>query len=237
MSHDLGDSVAAYALNALPSEEVLIVGAAVRVDPDLQSDYDTHRRVAARLADGFPEVVPAMSPDLWGRIARSAGIQSEAPVGTPAQDTTPVWRRTGSVAFGIAAMLVVAVLAVALLSSRQSAPTQLDLAAAAATEPGAASVSLVAPDSSQAVFSAVLAADGRGYLTAESLPALPGDRTYQLWAIVDDRVISAGVLGSDPDVSQFRVEGNLVGLAVTEEIVGGVAVSENDPVAVWLAEA
>jgi hypothetical protein len=38
-------------------------------------------------------------------------------------------------------------------------------------------------------------------------------------------------------VNPFRVEGDILGLAVTEEIAGGVAVSENDPVALWLAEA
>lgn len=73
MSHDLADSVATYALDALPSDEVLIVEAAVKVDPDLRAEYQAHRRVATRLADGFPKVVPAMSPELWGRIARTAG--------------------------------------------------------------------------------------------------------------------------------------------------------------------
>ncbi len=69
------------------------------------------------------------------------------------------------------------------------------------------------------------------------MPQLAEDRTYQLWAIVDDRVISAGVMGSDPGVSPFQVVGSLAGLALTEEIAGGVVTSQEQPVALWLAEA
>ena len=240
MSHDLEDSVAAYAINALPPDEVLIVDAAVQVDPELRGEYERHRTVAARLADGFPEVVPAMSPDVWDRIARSAHLSTAPPEASPEPVVAPLvprWRRAGSLVLGVAAVLMVVVLAASLLVLRSNEPSASDLALATAGQPGAVTVSLQVPNTDETAFSAILGPDGAGFLTAESLPALSDDRTYQLWAIVDDRIISAGVLGADPDVSPFRVEGNLVGLAVTEEIVGGVAVSENDPVALWLAEA
>ena len=74
-------------------------------------------------------------------------------------------------------------------------------------------------------------------MTADSLPALADDRTYQLWVIVDDQVVSAGLLGNNPDVVQFRAEGDIVGMAISNETAGGVVVSENDPVALWLRDA
>ena len=78
--------------------------------------------------------------------------------------------------------------------------------------------------------------DGTGFLIGDALPELETDRTYQLWAIVDGRVISAGVFGNHPGVSPFQVVGDLDGLVVTEEAMGGVVSSSNPPVAVWLAE-
>ena len=48
----------------------------------------------------------------------------------------------------------------------------------------------------------VMLPDGTGYLMGQELPVLDGDRTYQLWAKVDDgtsaRMVSLGVLGRTP---------------------------------------
>ena len=74
-------------------------------------------------------------------------------------------------------------------------------------------------------------------IDGSALPTLPENRTYQLWAIVGERVISVGVMGNRPEITAFRVEGQLAGLAISEEILGGVVVSEQDPVGVWLDEA
>ena len=79
----------------------------------------------------------------------------------------------------------------------------------------------------------VLGADGVGYVYTDTLPILAADRAYQLWAINGNGVISAGIFGTD-GVAPFVVDGDLAGLAITEEIAGGVVTSENDPVAVWL---
>ncbi|MDH3307877.1 MAG: anti-sigma factor, partial [Acidimicrobiia bacterium] len=84
----------------------------------------------------------------------------------------------------------------------------------------------------------VLSSDGTGYVARHNLPALTDGRTYQLWAVIDDRVISAGVLGPDPGVVPFRVDTpDLQGFAITAETSGGVAVSSEQPVAAWLKDA
>lgn len=236
MSDEVEDSVAAHALHALPPDETLMVETAIHVDPHLQAEYEAQRRVAAKLATGFPEVVPVMSPALWNRISRSAGLQGV--VAAPVDEERAARSRWSvSLVAGVAALLIVFALSAALLSQNGTTPTLDDVAAAAAAEPGAVTVALQDPGSAETMMSAVVSVDGESYLISEGLPALSADRTYQLWVIVDDRTISAGVLGSAPTVNPFRVEGDIVGLAVTEEVAGGVAVSENDPVALWLAEA
>ena len=123
---------------------------------------------------------------------------------------------------------------VSALSAQLAAP--LDAAAASAmSDPTAQQVSLSSA-SAEANAVIVLMPDGTGYLAEHTLQPLSADRTYQLWAIVDGRVISAGVLGSDPGVVPFHIDPEgFEGFAITEEVIGGVEASENDPVVVGLA--
>jgi hypothetical protein len=65
----------------------------------------------------------------------------------------------------------------------------------------------------------------------DNLGSLPAGRTYQLWALGGAEPISAGVLGPDPQIVAFNVDPGATGLAITEEVAGGVVASENDPVA------
>lgn len=77
---------------------------------------------------------------------------------------------------------------------------------------------------------AVIDSSGTGFVFADGLPALPADRSYQLWGVSGDRVISLGVLGSDPRVVVFPAGAPLNGLAITDEVSGGVVASEQQPV-------
>ena len=96
---------------------------------------------------------------------------------------------------------------------------------------------LVNPTAGGAVADVKVTTEGEGFIEGSALPTLAENRTYQLWAIVGERVISVGIMGNRPEISAFRVEGQLAGLAISEEILGGVVVSEQDPVGVWLDEA
>jgi hypothetical protein len=111
------------------------------------------------------------------------------------------------------------------------------LAVNSADLPGSINVELVDPTAGTAVADVVVTPDGEGFIDGSALPTLPENRTYQLWAIVGERMISVGIMGNRPEISAFRVEGQLAGLAIGEEILGGVVVSEQDPVGVWLDEA
>jgi anti-sigma-K factor RskA len=72
---------------------------------------------------------------------------------------------------------------------------------------------------------------GEAYLVDSSLPTLPDDQTYQLWAVAGKMAVSVGLLGPDPGVSAFKVAADGVTvLAVTAEQAGGVVSSTKTPV-------
>ena len=79
--------------------------------------------------------------------------------------------------------------------------------------------------------------DGTGYLWSEGLPRLDQARTYQLWAVIGTERVSVGILGTSPSVVPFKVAGELVGLAITDEVAGGVVATKNQPTAVGLMTA
>ena len=240
MTHQLDDADAAHALNALPDEDTDLVETANDCDEELNSHYEAHRRIAVELVEGFSDVVPAASPDLWDRIALEAGLVTSPDPSSADATLNPApskWRRFAPIIAGIAAVLVAVSLTAGLVSTR-SEPAGLEaLALASANLPGSINAQLVDPTAGSTVADAVVTTDGDGFIDGSTLPTLAENRTYQLWAIVGERVISVGIMGIRPEITAFRVEGQLAGLAISEEILGGVVVSEQDPVGVWLDEA
>jgi anti-sigma factor RsiW len=240
MTDQLDDSVAAHALNALPEDERDLVETAIGFDEELNAHYETHRRIAAELVEGFSDVVPAASPELWDRIALEAGLATSPDPSSADATVTPTsfkWRRLTPIVAGIAAVLVAVSLTAGVLSTRSEPAGLEELAASSADLPGSMNVALVDPAAGTAVADVVVTTDGEGFIDGSALPTLAENRTYQLWAIVGERVISVGIMGNRPEISSFRVEGQLAGLAISEEILGGVVVSEQDPVGIWLDQA
>ncbi len=85
---------------------------------------------------------------------------------------------------------------------------------------------------------AIVQPDGQAWLTDVTYEPLDSSETYQLWAIQDGVVISAGVLGSAPGTVSFHIDASrLDGLVVTIETAGGVVSSGNPAAAAWLADA
>jgi len=221
----------AYALDALSLEESRRVEAALSADPTLRAAADPLLAVAAALAEGATDETDRLPAGLWGRIAAAT-----APL-RPARTASRVsaWQRWLGAA--VASTAVAAALILAFVAVRQHGRIldfeQSPLAAAAEAARDAAG-SRVVSLSGEVSAEIVLAADGTGYLLTPRAPELPAEETYQLWAIVGDRVISAGVLGPSPAVSAFHVSGEVAGFALTIETAGGVVSSEQDPVAVGL---
>jgi hypothetical protein len=105
-----------------------------------------------------------------------------------------------------------------------------EAAAAAVLNPDHVRLVLRSPDG-QALGEAVLLPDGGGYLVNDSFEPLPEGRTYQLWALGGEEPISAGLLGSDPGITVFKVGPGTVAIAVTDEDSGGSVAPGSDPLA------
>lgn len=235
------NTAAARAINALDESEARAFDEMAQQDAYLADHVDSFRRVAIELVDGLPEIVPVASPEIWDRIASETGIYSpSSETAAPALSNAVPLRRRGRNTFlaiaSVAAALIFGIAVGGVID--RSDPSMQEMALAAAADAGSTTLTMTNPAGATDITAeVVLAADGTGYVMAESLPRLNDDRTYQLWVIVDDQVISAGLLGNDPGVMQFRAEGNIVGMAISNEVAGGVVVSEVDPTTLWLQDA
>ena len=230
-----------FALNAVePAEEA-------QIEVHLAGCGVCHREVARHLevASALSTAERSAPPALWESISSTINPTGIEPVARSAVARHPwsgKWRWPPAIA---AALTLLA--GATVVQSVRLATANTDLAEALNRSIGeaAAAQSSVEPATRRVTLGSqasgsnatiVLLPDGTGYLAEHTLQPLSPDRTYQLWAIVDGKVISAGVLGQDPGVILFRIDPEgLDGFAITEETVGGVEVSGNDPVVAWLA--
>jgi anti-sigma factor RsiW len=93
----------------------------------------------------------------------------------------------------------------------------------------AADVAELRSEDGDTVVRVVLQPDGHGFLAADGLPALDDERTYQLWGVAGDTVVSLGILGAEPDLVPFESSVPLDAIAITDESAP-VVTSVNPPV-------
>lgn len=250
LSHEEAtDLLGAYALDALDPVEHRLVDAHVQTCAACAAEVAEHREVAGLLTPGWAKP-PA---GVWRRIAESIeevpppldlapviAMKPRPPAAAPAPVRGAAPRR--GIPLGIAAMVaaaavaVIGVLGVRVVDDRarvdDGASYALELqrsANAALAAPDARKVDLVSTDGYRTAEAVVLP-DGTGYLVRNNLPALSAERTYQLWAVVGSSAISVGVLGPEPKVVPFKMNGDVSALAITDEVKGGVIASKRDPV-------
>jgi anti-sigma factor RsiW len=229
--NDPEELLGAYALDAVSDEERRLVEQYLETNPRAAAELQQHREVAALIAfTGSP------APDgLWARIAGELDERAPAPGPELARVLPMAGRRRPWVARTLslaAAAAAAAIFAVVLVRATEpdSARNPIAQAIEDAREDRDSRVSaLRSPDGTLEV-EAIVDQDGHGYLVAGSLPALPPDRSYQLWGVIDDEVISLGVLGNNPENETFSADGSLTALAITEEVAGGVTSSNNPAV-------
>jgi anti-sigma factor RsiW len=240
---ELDELLAAYALDAVEPEEAAEIEQYLRENPRAREEVDRHREVAALLgASGGP------APEgLWDVIAGAIADEERPPepsgelarvLELPARRTVPA-----RVVAGITAVAAALVLVLGVALVRQQAQFDDDLqdledamadtgvvqaANAALVDESTVQVHLASPTGDEAQATLAITDDGQGFLVAPHLDPLGDDQTYQLWAITDDAVISAGVLGNDPGTRAFTA-GDADAFAITIERAGGVERSEQDP--------
>ena len=242
---ELDELLGAYALDAVDDDEREQVEAYLDRTPEARSLVAEFRETAALLAHSGTEA-PA---GLWERIARTLEEEPPRLATSPGPGVVRLESRRARLArrVAIAAAVAAAVVAVVVLSVRvvqqgnridaldREAHTGAVLAAAetASRDPNAVRTAMSSADGTVQAR-VVYLPDGDGFLVDDSLRTLPSDRTYQLWALMGDaqpaRAISAGVLGPDPGVTAFRVQGPVVAFAITDERAPGVASPSNPPV-------
>lgn len=244
------EMLGAYALDALDEDERLLVDRHLSTCASCRQEIADHREVAALLAG-----TPIPPPDrVWSAIlAEIAPVSEELGQVVPLRRTarlSPImstqWLARAAAAAAVVALSTTAIVQsdrIGDLSNQVTAQQQeiaslqtdpLQQAVSAALENPDARVANLTAEGTEATMQIVLLPDGTGYVYADTLSPLPDDATYQLWAVVNDRVVSAGVLGSNPNVVPFHLDPQgLQGLVITEEVAGGVPQSEADPVVAW----
>jgi anti-sigma-K factor RskA len=233
---DVESLLGAYALDALEPDERALVERYIAQHPRARAEVDELRETAAILA-AAPVAGTSAPPELWTRIARAVGATDGAQDELARRRGRVKWITTAVAAIATAAAIVLAVVAVSLNNDLDEARQPGDEQIAAAFEhavdvDGARQVEL---DAARGDARIVVLPDGKGYIVADGLPALDEAETYQLWAVTgegsDQHVISAGVLGADPEAASFVVNGPVSAFAITVEAAGGVPVSEKTPIA------
>jgi anti-sigma-K factor RskA len=231
---ELDELLGAYALDAVSDDERRRIDQYLAVNPRARRELQEHREVAALL--GW---TGATAPDgLWDRIESSLDEPAPRPTGELAAVLAidqPAARRRGSSRpasrwtpwiVGVAAAAVVAIVAVAAVDSGSQQP--IEAAVAAARSDRDSMVTDLARADGRLGAQAIIDQDGHGYLMGDDLPELGEDQTYQLWGVMNDDVISLGVLGNNPEVEMFSAGMPVSALVLTVERAGGV-VSNGNP--------
>jgi len=242
LSHvEVRELLGSYALDAVDGEEAAAVERHLGECRACRHEVSEHREVAAFLAAGW---VPAPE-GVWDRIASS--LEEAPPAMRPpvslgaARERRREQRRSGPVravaavavaaVVGILSLTVVKVLDTSDKVNDFASPT-VEAAADAAARQGDARRATLVSTSGQYSVDAVLLPDGTGYLTNANLPKLGAGRTYQLWAVVGSTKISVGVLGDVARALAFHAAGDVSALAITDEVAGGVVLSDRQPTVV-----
>lgn len=252
MTHDqASELLGAYALDAVDGEEQDDLEAHVATCPRCQAELDTLREVAGAIGNTVEPLPEGLWSSIVGRLPerpaegepppmpRLVTPATSSPSPTPIGGRSPRRRavRVAAAVVAVAAAVVIAALAVGLVRADNRADnvqsaqrTQSSTARAALSTPGHQLVTLTSP-SGVALARFVVVPDGRGYLLSSHLPALAGDRTYQLWGIIGHRPISLGLLGASPGQATFTMAASAAAtaLSITAEPAGG-AVAPTTPI-------
>jgi len=231
---ELDELLPLYALDALDGEEREQVGRYVARDAAARAEVESLREAASFL----PQADMRAPESVWSGIERSLDAPSPSVAApslrlvTSASDGARRGRRV--VALLAAAAIVLAMVLGVQVVRQQARIDDLDAemhrdpmeqqALAARASSGAHLFALDAMNGGGGA-EVVMLPDGTGYLMDHHLPALGGDATYQLWAQVGDatgaRMVSLGVLGSDPGISAFHLTATPTMFEVTKEPATG----------------
>ncbi|MGO9197874.1 MAG: anti-sigma factor domain-containing protein [Acidimicrobiales bacterium] len=238
MTHsDVEELLAAYALDAVDPAEALAVEAHVAECSRCRAEVARHRELASMFSSS-PEEAPA---ELWQRISGALAepdpeygaplaIAQIAPIGAGRRVPRRITLANGLLA-GVAAVAAVVVIVMAVqISHLNGQVAQMQDAIGSKGLASAVATALVEPHQEAVLSSAtgkmtaevVITPSGEAYWVHSSLPQLKAAQTYQLWALVNGKPVSIGLIGRDPSgYSAFRIGPGSAALMVTAEPAGG----------------
>jgi hypothetical protein len=217
-AEELDQLLGAFALDAVDPAERRMVDEYLRVNPMASAEVERHREVASMLAWTSMDA-PA---GLWDRIASELDDLDDVPP-APIVPLQRRPRRSGAmISWALAGAAVTALTVVAVSAFADGVTREALLQQAfddARADRDSRQASLVRDGLS---VPAVVDSDGHGYMDLTALPALPSDQTYQLWGVIDDKAISLGIFGPNPEIETFSAAGGLAALVITIEEGNGV---------------
>lgn len=199
-----------YALDAVDQYERRLVEDHLSRCSLCRNELEEHREVAALLAGEAVEPPPHVWDGIISKINATEPREELAPVVSLDSKRKPLFSSTRWVA-GVAAAAVIGLSAGIITQSQrigdlrfQITEQDRQITALAATleadpleqavtvalaDPAAQVANLTAEGTTQTML-IVMLPDGTGYVYQSNLETLPADATYQLWAVVDDKVLS-----------------------------------------------
>jgi anti-sigma-K factor RskA len=257
---EIDDLLGAYALDALDDDERAAVEARIARDPDARGEAERlshaiEELVAAQaeppppglwdqIAAGLPPRADAPDVSITAASSSTSPTDDALPSGEadPTDELARRRARRSTTSNGpvralaaVAAVAAAVALGLGVVVFRDGGTEGGDLAQRltaaaerAAQEPGSRQGVLEGPDGAE--IEVVVDVDGRAFVLGDVLPALPDDRTYQLWSVDGATPVSLGLLGPDPQVAVVAV-GSSRALAISEEPVGGSTAPSTTPLA------
>lgn len=247
-THGLDELLGAYALDAVDDDERRRVESYLAINPRADAEVRQHREVATMLAFNGMDA-PA---GVWSRIEEAIGTTSAAPdpgpelarimaFPPPVPEQEPDqrssrWSSLTPWALGVAAASLLLVGVVGVMSVRDTdGGNPIETAFNAALDDRDSVTADLVADGSTASARGVIDQDGHGYVEATALPTLDSDQTYQLWGVLGGSgdVVSIGILGPNPELETFTIEGPVDALAITIEQAPGV-ISDGNPAGAYV---
>ncbi len=226
----------AYIIDAVDPEERAAIEAHLGLCVTCRGEVDALRSTVGIIAnEGGP--APA---GLWERIEEEINEGGDTVTYRPPQRSRlriPTIIASTALAVAAALTLIFGIEIHSLHSQVTELSTQVTtsatraIATAALLQPGAKRFALDSPQG-HAVGSVVALPSGEVVLTSFLMHPLKASSTYQVWAIVDEKPISLGLLGNRPSISVFHTGGRQAfEFAITIEPAHGVAQPTGAPVA------
>ncbi|MFP5326269.1 MAG: anti-sigma factor domain-containing protein [Acidimicrobiia bacterium] len=237
---EIEDLLAAYALDAVDSEERALVDAHLDECARCRAEVAEHRDTAALLAYSGADAPAGLWDGISSKLERPDApvISLRPPAVSTHRREQPRWLVAVAAASAIVLGAVGALGWKVVDQDREfdrlaGRVAQDDLAALASSvlaDPRTRQIELKGADGRRMALVA-LTPDGDGYVLPSGMQTLELGRAYQLWALAGDAPVSAGLLGRSPDVSAFHIEGPVEGFAISVEDADGAAAPTSAPVA------